>query len=108
MGEFLDEGMGIGVEKKAGWLHKKIKKLGKTVLTDFQGINDDVESAMNFGSPVINAKRNVAAENGSAANGKIVNVYQTNHYSQAHSRYEIYKSEQNTAAAVRLAIGGAT
>lgn len=35
-----------------------------------------------------------------------VNVYQTNNYSQAHSRYEIYKSKQQTAAAVRLAIAG--
>lgn len=35
-----------------------------------------------------------------------VNVYQTNNYSQAHSRYEIYKSKQQTAAAVRLALAG--
>lgn len=33
-----------------------------------------------------------------------VTVNQTNNYSQAHSRYEIYKSKQATAAAVRLAI----
>ena len=35
-----------------------------------------------------------------------VAVYQTNNYSQAHSRYEIYKSAQDTAAAVRVAMGG--
>lgn len=33
-----------------------------------------------------------------------VTVNQTNNYSQAHSRYEIYKSKQATAAAVRLAL----
>ena len=34
-----------------------------------------------------------------------VTVYQTNNYSQAHSRYEIYKSKKQTEAAVRLALG---
>jgi TP901 family phage tail tape measure protein len=33
-------------------------------------------------------------------------VNQTNHYAQAHSRFEIYKSKQQTAAAVRLALAG--
>lgn len=37
---------------------------------------------------------------------KSVIVNQTNNYSQAHSRYEIYKSKQQTAAAVRLALQG--
>lgn len=32
-------------------------------------------------------------------------VNQTNNYSQAHSRYELYKSKQQTTAAVRLAMG---
>lgn len=36
--------------------------------------------------------------------GVVIN--QTNNYSQAHSRYEIYKSKQQTAAAVRLAMKG--
>lgn len=40
----------------------------------------------------------------SASNGVVVN--QVNHYSQAHSRYEIYRSAQQTAAAVRLAMAG--
>lgn len=35
-----------------------------------------------------------------------VTVNQTNNYSQAHSRYELYKSKQQTAAAVRLALAG--
>lgn len=37
--------------------------------------------------------------------GVVVN--QTNNYSQAHSRLELYKTKQNTAAAVRLAMTGA-
>lgn len=43
----------------------------------------------------------VAARIGSGG-GVVVN--QTNNYSQAHSRYEIYKSQQATAAAVKLAL----
>lgn len=35
-----------------------------------------------------------------------INVYQTNNYSQAHSRYELYKTKKQTAAAVRLALQG--
>ncbi|MBR4859362.1 MAG: hypothetical protein IKU08_09300 [Clostridia bacterium] len=34
------------------------------------------------------------------------NVYQTNHFSQAHSRYELYKTKQQTLAALRLATKG--
>ena len=42
----------------------------------------------------------------SGSNGGVT-VNQTNYYAQAHSRYELYKSKQDTAAAVRLALGGA-
>lgn len=41
-----------------------------------------------------------------ATKQKTVVVNQTNNYSQAHSRYELYKSKQQTAAAVRLALQG--
>lgn len=40
------------------------------------------------------------------AGGAGVVVNQTNNYSQAHSRYEIYKSKKQTEAAVRLALLG--
>lgn len=35
-----------------------------------------------------------------------VTINQTNNYAQAHTRYEMYKSKQQTAAAVRLALAG--
>lgn len=41
-----------------------------------------------------------------AENQKSVVVNQTNNYAQAHTRNEIYKSKQATAAAVRLALAG--
>lgn len=44
------------------------------------------------------------AEKIAAKSGAGVVVNQTNNYSQAHSRYEIYKSQQETAKAVKLAI----
>ena len=43
----------------------------------------------------------------SAQQQQQVVVNQTNNYSQAHSRLELYKTKQNTAAAVRLALAGA-
>lgn len=45
------------------------------------------------------------AEKMGGKGGSVV-VNQTNNYSQAHSRYEMYKSKQQTAAAVRLALQG--
>ena len=45
------------------------------------------------------------AEELSAYQKQSVVVNQTNNYSQSHSRYEIYKSKQQTEAAVRLAMG---
>lgn len=43
---------------------------------------------------------------GVSENGGRVNVYQTNNFAKAHSRQEIYKAKKQTAAAVRLAMGG--
>lgn len=43
----------------------------------------------------------------SAQQPKAVVVNQTNNYAQAHSRVELYKTKQATAAAVRLALTGA-
>lgn len=78
VGEGLDEGM------------KDVKKrIDKAVTLDNQpiDINATGTSGVNFGQ------------------GRGVIVNQTNNYSQEHSRYEIYKSRQDTAAAVRLALG---
>lgn len=48
----------------------------------------------------------LASRMGNAKGGSVV-VNQTNNYSQQHSRYEIYKSNQDTARAVKLALKGA-
>lgn len=82
--------------------------IGEGFENNIKGVNDEITSAMDFASPTVNVRRNIIndSENaGEAAGGKTINVYQTNNYSQAHSRYELYKSKQQTAAAVRLAMG---
>lgn len=52
----------------------------------------------------INVNDNKGVANKSNGQNIVVNQYNT--YSQAHTRYELFKTKQQTAAAVRLAIGG--
>lgn len=69
-------------------------------------VNKQINDAMEFDDANINVNAN-AKNNGVNGNGGGgVTIYQTNNYSQAHSRYELYKSKQQTAAAVKLALGG--
>ena len=69
-------------------------------------INGVYQNANIGGTVGANVKTNSTDGLASGLNGGVT-VYQTNNYSQAHSRYELYKSKQETAAAVRLALGGA-
>ncbi len=80
---------------------KGIEKNKYKLTNKIQGLASDIKSTMTgFNSNEINASGSPTP-----AGGGVV-VYQTNNYSQAHSRYEIYKSKQQTAAAVRLAMKG--
>ena len=79
--------------------------IGEGFTDAFGGVSDEITRAAGKLSPTIGATVKMGA-NGLASGKNGVTVYQTNHYSQAHSRYEIYKSKQDTAAAVRLALGG--
>ena len=77
--------------------------IGKGFEDNIDGVNDKITDAMNFeGTPLT---VNATGKAGSRSGGVVVN--QTNYYSQSHSRYELYKTKQNTAAAVRLAMAGA-
>jgi len=78
--------------------------IGKGFEDNIKGVNKEIQNAMNFESPTVKINKNVQGGEAAGANGRTINVYQTNNYSQAHSRYEIYKSKQQTAAAVRLAM----
>lgn len=68
----------------------------------------DMQASLNAAIPTINAGfaggTPESSGNGTQAGGVV--VYQTNNYSQAHTRFELYQSKQATAAAVRAALAG--
>lgn len=84
VGKNLALGIGAGFEKEIGKVNDKIT--GSMEAITGGGI-----------SPHINST------NVGAAAGKVINVNQVNNYSQAHSRYELWQSRKDIAAAVRLA-----
>lgn len=85
IGKNMALGVGVGFEDNMRDVNKKIEK---SLNVEALGLNNN------------------AAKSGKAAlnTGVVVNQYNT--FSQAHSRYEIFKSKQQTAAAVRLAMAG--
>lgn len=91
LGSFMGEGMALGIEDG---FDNKIGNVRKSIVKSMSGIGSDIDVGVNgTGSAVTGAAR-----------GIVVNQYNT--YSQAHSRYELFKSKQQTAAAVRLAMAG--
>lgn len=134
VGEDLIKGLWDGIKDMTGWITKKLEGFGESVLggiKDFfgihspskvmadevgknlalgigegftkniAGVNKQITGAMNFDGGV-----GVVGNVSGRAGGGVV-VYQTNNYAQAHSRVELYKTKQATAAAVRLAMAGA-
>ena len=68
-------------------------------------MQDALNAAIPTATAAINATGNgtgTQGEGNRTTGGVVIN--QTNNYSQQHSRYEIYKSKQATAAAVRMAL----
>lgn len=135
IGGDLVRGLWNGIKDMAGWIGEKIKGFGEGVLDGLKdffgihspskvmadqigknlalgigegfsdniaGVNDTIAGAMGVPAPAGHG-----GGGGAAAGGGGVVVYQTNNYSQAHSRLELYKTKQATAAAVRLALTGA-
>ena len=132
-GSELIKGLWQGISDMTTWIGEKIKGFGDSVvsgLKSFFGIaspsklmenmigknlalgigkgfeenigkvNREIQDAMNFEDATFNV--NGTGRVRTVGGGVVIN--QTNNYSQAHSRYEIYKSKQQTAAAVRLAL----
>ena len=82
--------------------------IGEGFTKNIGKVNDEIIDAMNFDDPHFNVSATYSGSGGKGySSGKQIVVNQYNTYSQAHSRYEIYKSKQQTAAAVRLAMSGA-
>ena len=134
IGGDIIRGLWDGISDMGGWIAKKIKGFGESVLSGIKnffgihspskvmadevgknlalgigegfekniaGVNKQITGAMNIDGGV-GVVGNVGGRSGSG-----VVVYQTNNYAQAHSRIELYKTKQATAAAVRLAMAGA-
>lgn len=91
IGAYMGEGMALGIEDG---FDDKIGNVRKSIVKSMSGIGSDID---------VGAHGTGSAATGSAR-GIVVNQYNT--YSQAHSRYELFKSKQQTAAAVRLAMAG--
>ena len=133
IGGDIIRGLWNGINNMASWIGQKIKGFGQNVLKGLKdffgiqspsrvmadevgknlalgigmgfedniaGVNKQITGAMNFDGSV-----SAAGGAGIRAGGAVVNQY--NYYSQAHSRVELYKTKQATAAAVRLAMQGA-
>lgn len=73
---------------------------------EMKDVNKKIKNAIHVDGVGINARVSKVSGQEQVGNNKSVVVYQTNNYSQAHSRYEIYKSKQQTMAAVQLALAG--
>jgi len=87
VGVNLAKGIGVGFEEEIPDVQRQI-----------QNSIDDL-SAGGFTA-------NINGSGNAQTSGKSVTINQTNHYAAAHTRYEIYKSKQDTAAAVKLALMG--
>lgn len=93
VGAFLGEGMALGV---GDGFEDKIRGVNQAIVKSIK------VDAPNIGGGEAGKGSTVASGQG----GVVVNQYNT--YTNAKgSRYEIYKTKQATAAAVRLAVGGA-
>lgn len=73
---------------------------------EMSNVARNMQQSLNAAIPAVSAGYSGGAEssNGTQAGGVV--VYQTNNYSQAHSRFEIYQSKQATKAAIRAALAG--
>lgn len=88
LGSFMGEGLALGVGEG---FDDKINGVNQAIVRSI-GV-DDINTSDT-------GKNGVNGRTGNV----IVNQYNT--YSQAHSRYELFKTKQQTAAAVRLAVAG--
>lgn len=104
VGQYIGEGIAVGVDNSTRDVVKSIDKQidAARKAYDVGEINDVISGKTRTSAGVNDGSERIA----SGSRGGVT-VYQTNNYSQAHSRYEIYKSKQATEAAVRLALGGA-
>ncbi len=107
MGQFLVDGVSLGIKDKEKNALRNVSRFGNNVLSAFQNEMGAFGSDYDFSGMTSAVGSGMMAHSQSVhgIGNKSVTVNQVNNYSQAHSRYELYKSKQQTAAAVRLALG---
>lgn len=91
IGKNMALGIGVGFEDEMPKVNKQIRNSIDDLTAG--GFTADINGTSQM------------AEAG-AMGGKSVVIYQTNNYKSSHSRYEIFKSKQQTEAAVKLALLG--
>lgn len=96
IGRMLGAGVALGIDDTTKNIVKSVKNQVNAIHSAYNldGFASNVQAGINAGG------------GGTVSNSRTVTVNQYNTYSQAHSRYELYKSKQETAAAVRLALAG--
>ena len=94
VGQMIGAGIALGIDDST-----------QGVLNSVRGQVRAIEREYDFGGLMNNgANINVVGGNDTNGSGRSVVVNQYNTYSQPHTQYEIYRSKQQTAAAVRLAM----
>ena len=103
VGHWIGEGVAVGIDDSTASVVKSIDNQITSARKAYKvgKISDGITGAINTGA----TNKSGGNELASGSRGGVT-VYQTNNYAQAHSRYELYKTKQATAAAVRLALGG--
>lgn len=111
VGKFIPAGVSVGIDKGTGGVVKSIKKQVSAIRKAYN-IDGIADKLTNVKSDLVTMRNNRKA-NAQTATGasvptgnKSFTVNQYNNYSQEHSRYEMWKSEQNTKAALKLMLLG--
>ena len=104
VGQWVGKGVAVGIDDSTDDVVDSIDTQIDSALKAYKVGN--ISGAVLDGANVSKGGAGGSGALASGGNGNVI-VNQTNNYSQAHSRYELYKNKQATAAAVRLAIGGA-
>lgn len=107
MGQYLVDGLNMGIKDKEKNTFKQVSRFGNKVLSTFQDEMSGFGADYDFSgmTTAVGSGMRAHSQSVQGIGNKSVTVNQVNNYSQAHSRYELYKSKQQTAAAVRLALG---
>ena len=95
----IDNGLIVGMEEN----FPKVLKTAKNSMSQLRKVYEDTGD-ITVSTKIAGAKTQSGATSSMSGGSGSVNVYQTNNYAQAHSRYEIYQTKKQTEAAVRLAL----